>query len=391
MEQEKIGKNSFLDRNKEEREEIVYKKLYEEARERAKAWHRRELAGTQKEMAEYIFPDLKESEDERIRKAIRLVLIATEDEQKAFYSTHGLTRKDCTDWLEKQKDCILVPKSHLDPPGKDGEDGMKILEKQKEQKSILSEKDSTDFEIEVHEIIAQARNDSRLNDADVLKRFEEEAAFALMLKANKLMEQKEQKPSIFPPGLGEVHFNPILCEQKEQKPVDEEELSKFCEANFNAGKRVVLNNPEEYGLQKPAEWSYPYGKNETVDQLIAIAECLEMDGDCLFNGYKGKDCGKFLRELARRESENKHAEWSNEDKKFINELCGLLAAIAKDGYVGRYYVPDLVNRLKSLRPQWKPTEDQLQLLKNAEHILYVDGKHVYSNAVHEAYEYLKKL
>ena len=162
-----------------------------------------------------------------------------------------------------------------------------------EQKPNFSEKDSTDFKIEVHEIIAQARNDSRLNDADVLKQFEEEAAFALMLKANKLIEQK------------------------------------------------------------PAEWSYPYGKNETVDQLIAIAECLEMDGDCSFNGYKGEDCGKFLRELARRESENKPAEWSEEDEKFINELCGLLAAIAKDGYVGRYYAPDLVNRLKSLRPQPK--------------------------------------
>ena len=63
----------------------------------------------------------------------------------------------------------------------------------KEQKPNFFEEDSTDFEIEVHEIIAQARNDSRLNDADVLKQFEEEAAFALMLKANKLIEQ--QKPA----------------------------------------------------------------------------------------------------------------------------------------------------------------------------------------------------
>ena len=65
-----------------------------------------------------------------------------------------------------------------------------VDEKQQEQKPILSDRDLTDFEIEVHEIIAQARNDSRLNDADVLKQFEEEAAFALMLKANKLIEQK---------------------------------------------------------------------------------------------------------------------------------------------------------------------------------------------------------
>ena len=53
---------------------------------------------------ETLAPELNESEDERIRKAIRVILIATEDEQKDFYSTHGLTRKDCTDWLEKQKE-----------------------------------------------------------------------------------------------------------------------------------------------------------------------------------------------------------------------------------------------------------------------------------------------
>lgn len=50
-------------------------------------------------------------------------------------------------------------------------------------------------------------------------------------------------------------------------------------------------------------WSYPYGKNKTVDNLIGIAECLEMDGDCMFNGMSGDDCGQFLRDLARKEVE----------------------------------------------------------------------------------------
>lgn len=59
---------------------------------------------------------------------------------------------------------------------------------------------------------------------------------------------------------------------------------------------------EKQKEQKP-EWTYPYGKNETVDKLIAIAECLEVDGDCSFNGYTGTECGKFLRELARKETE----------------------------------------------------------------------------------------
>lgn len=43
-------------------------KAYDEALERAKAYHRNELSGSRKEITEYIFPELRESEDERIRK-----------------------------------------------------------------------------------------------------------------------------------------------------------------------------------------------------------------------------------------------------------------------------------------------------------------------------------
>ena len=58
------------------------------------------------------------------------------------------------------------------------------LEKQTEQK-IIADRELTNFEIEIHEIIAQARSDRRLKDPDVLKQFEQEAACALMMKAKK--------------------------------------------------------------------------------------------------------------------------------------------------------------------------------------------------------------
>ena len=59
------------------------------------------------------------------------------------------------------------------------------------------------------------------------------------------------------------------------------------------------------GEQKSVEWDYPYGENETVDKLIAIAECLEMDEDFMYNGYTGTECVKFLRDLARKQVECK--------------------------------------------------------------------------------------
>ena len=43
-------------------------------------------------------------EDERIRKIIRLALIASEDELTNFYKVHNTCRKECTDWLKKQKE-----------------------------------------------------------------------------------------------------------------------------------------------------------------------------------------------------------------------------------------------------------------------------------------------
>ena len=76
-----------------------YEKKYKDALKRAKKW-----ALTHKLCIEDVFPELAENEDERIRRAIWLVLVATEEDQDVFYRTHNITRKECTDWLEKQKE-----------------------------------------------------------------------------------------------------------------------------------------------------------------------------------------------------------------------------------------------------------------------------------------------
>lgn len=139
-----------------------------------------------------------------------------------------------------------------------------------------------------------------------------------------------------------------LEKQKEQKPVDigfvSDWLRKHIKAYVNSEYNEFHKTVEYDGsiniehliedlkkaieqqsfvhkndfVSKPAEWSYPYGRNETVDRLVSIAECLEMDGDCLFNGYTGTECGKFLRDLARKQVECKSVEWSKEDEKCIH-------------------------------------------------------------------------
>ena len=62
----------------------------------------KELSKEQKEKLEDIFPELSESEDERIRKA--LIRYFTLSDEHAYYEACGVSYKDIVDWLEKQSE-----------------------------------------------------------------------------------------------------------------------------------------------------------------------------------------------------------------------------------------------------------------------------------------------
>ena len=142
---------------------------------------------------------------------------------------------------------------------------------------------------------------------------------------------------------------PVLAESEDERI--RKEIYKYIKDTMVGGtlRTECLAWLEKQKEQKPTEWIYPYGKNETVDKLIAIAECLEMD-DCSFNGYTGEECGQFLRELARKQIEYKPAEWSEEDKKMLNNAIHACLDI----YGTMSETADwLKTRLESLRPQPK--------------------------------------
>ena len=85
-------------------------KAYDEALERAKAYHRNELTGSRKEMIEYIFPQLCESEDEKIRKKLVQFLTdvknISEDSRNSWAVRKGDAEMCATflAYLEKQKE-----------------------------------------------------------------------------------------------------------------------------------------------------------------------------------------------------------------------------------------------------------------------------------------------
>lgn len=61
------------------------------------------LAGAAKEDAESFFPELKESEDERMSKIIRLALLSMRESLSDLYSSHNTSETDLLEWLKRQK------------------------------------------------------------------------------------------------------------------------------------------------------------------------------------------------------------------------------------------------------------------------------------------------
>lgn len=73
---------------------------YEEALERAKSFIERG-GEYDRQVMESIFPELKESEDERVTRAINNMLPFIPDEA---YANNGVTKEGVLNWLEKQKE-----------------------------------------------------------------------------------------------------------------------------------------------------------------------------------------------------------------------------------------------------------------------------------------------
>ena len=92
-------------------------RLYDEAIERAKLYNSDNVKQVVKDLITYIFPELKESEDERIRKALMQNL-------KERFGTkgnmgEGLDMPDVLAWLEKQGE--QKPSDKVEPKFKVGD------------------------------------------------------------------------------------------------------------------------------------------------------------------------------------------------------------------------------------------------------------------------------
>lgn len=245
----------------------------------------------QHEALQFLIPELAENDDERIRRAL-CDIVRDMPYMETELRAHGLTVERTLSYLEKQKE-----PSELEQ-----------LEKLREMTHEIRKAYERGIEVgRAEQKPAWSEEDERMLSRCV-KSIESSKNFADS-QTFKEAKDKEKEWLISLPE----RFN--LQEVREQYPIED------CDYGLEIALDILvksLNKVQGYqtddGIRehqtaiqavkdamKP--WSYPYGKNKTVDNLIGIAECLEMDGDCMFNGMSGDDCGQFLRDLARKEVE----------------------------------------------------------------------------------------
>ena len=344
-----------------------YKKAYEDMVQRARELHEAGNALTKKQM-EIVCPELTISDDEKIRNTLI----------DYFSCMHGdyygeLKKTDIIDWLVK----------HGEPLNNDEYHTVKVktldrlyaaekeLEELKKKRARIPKFRVGDIIIsKKHEAWEKERRITAIDENgynfDLVEgygggfigfAFEDDYELVTPKPAEKLSKEEYVKKFKALCDAYEIKLPNRECDiyglckdlQDIQKPADyDHEMWKNCEVNFEGGKKEVIDNPEKYGLCKPAEWS---AKDKRILQGILLhlegEEWVRNHGE-LINLHEWQD---WLKLLPERFNLQPKQEWSEEDERTINKLCDIIAANAKNGYLGGYYAPDLVSELKSLRPQ----------------------------------------
>jgi hypothetical protein len=338
------------------------------------------LHGATKEDAEHYFPELRESEDERIRKkCIELIkrVIPSGDSQ----GQESKEILDCIAYLEKQKYDRMKPiydaresfESALEKAWNDYHNGYENVDKLEDDYVECAhakgfregylfgiEKQKEQNEITIEQVYKEFINPEKLKGAKTNKYIRAQLLWELMHNGiitavdYQYLTDDKRKPWTEEEYLKAYRKGFDVSEQLKQKDqnhdgkkwIYEDDYNKDMERCFNDGKDEVLENLEKYGLQKEQKPSiFPPGFGEVHWNPIPSA---------------------------KKELVDKPA-WSEEDEAMIKSILFVLESYVSKAECEQspaltatyptYYKE--IDWLKSIRPlpHWKPSEHQMNILK----------------------------
>lgn len=304
-------------------------KAYDEALEKAKKYHEEYWQVDAKDITETLFPELRESEDERIRKFFaELATDACGGPGQEYYEELGLNYDKVMGWLEKQK-------------------GQKpILKFKVGDKIHLIDGTSPNYEDDCITI-------REIGTINYIGEFKE--GYVPINEQDKWELAKEQKPV-------EPSDEELERHQKElydfkvfaAKQAKEHHISFVHDFEWNNFCAELLSYFHE---QKPAEYL-------TEEKVFAIMKKLTSLSFCVPLGSNEEkqihEITSDVRSLLDYPIEQKPA-WSEEDKKILDDVSHILIGLNYKQVAKDY--KQAVEKLLYSRPSWKPSEEQMKGLK----------------------------
>lgn len=334
-----------------------------------------------------IFSELTESEDERIMKHIRSYILSHPDSWGEF------DRDTLIHWLEKQKELFESGRGLYYYDGEkttfcgyliteDNPYDFAMSQQEEKQKEHQNNSDAPK-EKSVGGNFSSSYKDKNLDEiaqdyVDGVKEYNSEPTWDLMQTAvcygYHYREQEEQKPKL----IGEDSVEKMARQMyetgqtiEEQKPSDLPAGFYFIDQDGNKyySKEFRYNNGTFTTTMKVKEEQKP------VEQKVSRAQ---IHHELLQNGTITMEEYLKLTENLYFPKEQKPAEWSEEDDWKRKELIQYLEGKGD-------YRTVWMTWLKSLRPSWKPSEDEMKALQNAVALTACDKELV------RLYNQLKKL
>ncbi len=319
-------------------------RAYDEALERARKAYNAILPENRgaRKIIEDAFPELSESEDERIRK--KLI------ETIGYFRSRGIDQQLCEEFLA-------------------------WLEKQKEPKLLNNEKYQT-------------------VPVEILDRL-----YASERELQEIKQKGSNKEFHIPSYMGMAHYNPVPIKQKEQKDELVYRLNELMQDYIKEGKddeekehrlkcyKLFWDALEDTNFFEKKEQKHPNGCF-TCDEYKKGYEAGRLNGftagynkamkeqkpkniltndDSLQTAYlKGQTDVIEDPETYGLQKEQKSVEWSKEDEKIINEACDSINEYAKSikelHFTKSLELFRLCEKLKDLHSPFKPNKEQMDAL-----------------------------
>ena len=284
-----------------------YKEKYKQALAKAKEQYNYPCMRSCMGILEEIFPELKGSEDEKVRKALlELVHDTTGDELWIDYNVH---KEEALDWLERQVEQNFEMKTAAESLGISSDEYNKIVDE-----CLFGEQKLTEFERGLFDMLTDISNPCT---ADCVKSHSEK-----LLSIARKMIALEQKPEENKGNIGGISSN-----------WSEEDEENFCSVYLDVkSARQNTVNSLSGDLKEQEE--------KRMDEVISWLRSL-----------KGRVLPK--------------QEWSEEDEQHIDSLLKRLDALCRNKFERtRFAISEDRDWLKSLRPQnrWKPSDEQMEAL-----------------------------